>query len=52
MRDDFRVFRSDRIRAIAETEEVFLSEPGKTYEDYVTRVEREKENDCSRGDYA
>ena len=39
LRDDFRVFRVDRIRTLDVTFESFEEEPGKTLGDYMDRVE-------------
>ncbi|MHA1545356.1 MAG: helix-turn-helix transcriptional regulator, partial [Alphaproteobacteria bacterium] len=41
LREDFRVFRIDRIEACRQTGENFRSEPGKTYRDYLARFDRE-----------
>ncbi|MDX5592979.1 YafY family protein [Pseudovibrio sp. SPO723] len=39
LRDDFRVFRADRIMNSTETGEVFRDEKGKTYRDYTALME-------------
>ncbi|MEJ2407672.1 MAG: hypothetical protein P8171_26110 [Candidatus Thiodiazotropha sp.] len=37
MRDDFRLFRLDRMNHLIETGEPFASQPGKTLEDFLAR---------------
>ncbi len=39
LRNDFRVFRIDRIAECRKTGDVFASEPGKTYKDYLAALE-------------
>lgn len=41
LRQDFRNFRTDRIRAAALTDTVFSDEPGKTFEDFLRSVPAE-----------
>jgi len=41
LREDFRVFRVDRIEQCQESGDVFVSEPGKTYDDYLAALEFE-----------
>lgn len=41
LRNDFRNFRLDRIRACVQSGDVFVDEPGKTLEDYLRSVEVE-----------
>lgn len=38
LREDFRVFRIDRIENCTMTDEIFLAEPGKTVEDFLIHV--------------
>lgn len=45
LRNDFRNFRLDRIRAIVLTGRKFVDEPGKTYADFVRQMQRETGND-------
>jgi predicted DNA-binding transcriptional regulator YafY len=41
LRQDFRSFRLDRLRALSVLEEPFGDEPGKTLKDFLARMERE-----------
>lgn len=41
LRDDFRVFRIDRIRNCNITKNLFKSEKGQTYQDYLNKLEKE-----------
>jgi predicted DNA-binding transcriptional regulator YafY len=38
LRTDFRTFRLDRVSALALTDDRFAAEPGRTLEDYMTRM--------------
>ncbi|SHL65298.1 helix-turn-helix transcriptional regulator [Roseibium suaedae] len=47
LRDDFRMFRLDRMQSIADTGETFQKEPGKTLQDFYRSMEaRRKSADC------
>jgi predicted DNA-binding transcriptional regulator YafY len=41
LRDDFRNFRLDRVESLQLLNELFVEEPGKTWQDYVRRMEEE-----------
>ncbi|MBD3755985.1 MAG: YafY family transcriptional regulator [Gammaproteobacteria bacterium] len=46
LRNDFRMFRLDRMQTIADTGETFRKEPGKTLQDFYRRMAEERHSSC------
>jgi predicted DNA-binding transcriptional regulator YafY len=49
LREDFRAFRLDRVQAIAPAGRRFADEAGKSYADYVRRMQRDMDDGAGRG---